>query len=327
MRYQPKLEFASLHCKFGDKNLLDYLDQIVLPAFLDESLKRKRGGSNFFIYNSGLVVLEDGDIPVIALIGHLVNDTVFESNQLFDTSKGLVPDNNRMPTSPSSLFALILNNHMLLYLEEMKHAPGMKSFRATIGDFMRRKHKEFIKRLKEEEELGLSDLELWEEHPAPRLELVPLSTKDVLKDFVYRFSRLQEVRIQFINTNDGVHNRDLFEALQEDKGLYGSDNTTLSHKKADGLNRDTAYEQLSDLPEDGNARFALAGRDMNGFRLAGNTDDLRLRVPMTHLPDDIVQRVAAMYNSFKANIQGAAFKLENATENVAVRLRELRERL
>jgi hypothetical protein len=34
-----------------------------------------------------------------------------------------------------------------------------------------------------------------------------------------------------------------------------------------------------------------------------------------------------MYNSFKANIQGAAFKLENATENVAVRLRELRERL
>lgn len=59
MGKKKELEFANFTLKFGlDGNLLDYAEEIVLPAFFDEKLERSFGKTTYFLRNVQLLVLD-----------------------------------------------------------------------------------------------------------------------------------------------------------------------------------------------------------------------------------------------------------------------------
>ena len=67
---QQSAYFANFICKFGDdKVLLDYVEEIVAPAFTDDTLVREFGSTHLFFYESKIVKLEDGGIPVVGIAG------------------------------------------------------------------------------------------------------------------------------------------------------------------------------------------------------------------------------------------------------------------
>lgn len=333
MRYQPKLEFANFHCKFGDTyNLIDYLDEIVIPAFLDHNLRRKYGANTYFFYNTRVAVLADeGNCPTVALVGQLVNNTTFESSQIFDEEAGLIPDDQRLRTSPSSMFVLILNTHTLLYLEETRHAPSLRAFRATAGYCLREYHKRYVRELYDaarndptRERLTL--LHLWEEIPGPRLEVVPLASTDGLRQLLDRFQRLTEVKIRFIDTNDTYHNAAFLDEVQRRKERMRSDKTVLSFKNSEGLNKDAAYDELAPIPQAGAARFEVIGTDWDGVRLRGDEEELKLRVPLSQLPEGFMQRTGLMYRSLLNHVEAHTLRLGEAGQVVIDKLLRLLER-
>src|SRR5436853_395966 len=99
--------------------MLDYLTEIILPAFTDDTLVRERGRENvshYFFYEISLEKLGmDGTDNIIGVFGHFVKNVNLTRTQVFDPSKGLIQDPASMPSSPSSTFLLILNTHQLAF--------------------------------------------------------------------------------------------------------------------------------------------------------------------------------------------------------------------
>jgi hypothetical protein len=58
-----RIEFANFLCRFGaDKVLLDYLEEIILPAFIDDTLIRTYGRENpseYLFYETSVVNLAE----------------------------------------------------------------------------------------------------------------------------------------------------------------------------------------------------------------------------------------------------------------------------
>lgn len=96
-----QIEFANVLCHFGtDKVLLDYLDEIVLPAFTDDTLTRQHGKktpTNYHFYEVEVEVLDRNSSPTtIGISGQFVKDVRLTHTQLYDASKGLVKDKQSM---------------------------------------------------------------------------------------------------------------------------------------------------------------------------------------------------------------------------------------
>src|ERR1700723_2454744 len=136
---QHAATFANFICRFGDqKVLLDYAKEIVLPAFFDDTYIRSYGKkAQFFFHEVEQVVLNgDKENPILGISGRFIKNTYLTREQIFDPEKGIVLDPANIQSSPSAFFLLILNNHRLIYFPETAHAPDLKTFRATLYDFI-----------------------------------------------------------------------------------------------------------------------------------------------------------------------------------------------
>jgi len=131
---QHSAAFANFICKFGDKNLLDYAEEVVIPAFTRDTYVRSFGDrTHYHFYEVELLNLaEQGKYPIWVLAGRFIKDTELRREQIFDEEKGLIKDEQSMQSAPSAFFILILNNHRLIYFPETAHAPDLSAFKSTV---------------------------------------------------------------------------------------------------------------------------------------------------------------------------------------------------
>lgn len=325
-RYQPHLEFANFTCKFGtEENLADYLGEIVVRAFLDGSLKRTYTGTNYFFNRCRVVELENGQYPVIGIAGQFVKDTKLRRDQIYRPGEGVVHDEMSIDSAPTAFFILILNNHKLLYLQEVPGAPSLRSFKSTALKFLRTKHDEFIRGIYEERKDNgekTTLLSVWEEHPGPTLEVIPLANEDGLEAFVHRFRQLRTVKVDLIIPNDEVDNDPLFyDEARSRQDRIGSQKTTIQHYHPKGLEKDVALEQLKPVALSGNAVVTLSGVDLNGDSLSGGQDDFKLRVPQSNLPDEDSQRVSKLYESYLGYVRAGTIRLQEVAESTLQKIK------
>ncbi len=141
-----QVSFANFICKFGDKNLLDVAEDIVLPAFLNCENFEPRGYSDtrYFFYQTTLLNLGNKRKPVLAVAGRFIKDTTLRSEQVFERGRGLVRKVGSLDSAPSAIFVLILNTHKLIYCPETAHSPAISSFRSTVYNYIRQSQKKFI---------------------------------------------------------------------------------------------------------------------------------------------------------------------------------------
>lgn len=331
-RYQPHLEFANFTCKFGmEENLADYLGEIVIRAFLDGSLKRTYTGTNYFFNRCKLVELESGQYPVIGIAGQFVKDTKLRRDQIYRPGEGVVHDEMSIDSAPTAFFILILNNHKLLYLQEVPGAPSLKSFRSTALKFLRTKHNEFIRGVYEErKESGEKTtlLSIWEEHPGPTLEVIPLANEEGLEAFIQRFRQLRTVKVDLIVPNDEVDNDPLFyDGARDRQNRMGSQKTTIQDHNSKGLNKDAAFKELKPVALSGNSIVKLSGIDLNGDSLSGGQDDFKLRVPQSNLPDEDSQRVSKLYESYLGYVRSGTIRLQEVAESTLQKIRLIRQQM
>jgi hypothetical protein len=112
------VSFANFVCTFGPhKSLLDYDEEIVRPAFLDQTLVRQYGeATEYFFYETKLIRLQSEvkSESEFGIAGHFIKDTILRRTQVFRPEGGLIHDEAEMQSAPSAFFLLLLSNHKLV---------------------------------------------------------------------------------------------------------------------------------------------------------------------------------------------------------------------
>lgn len=327
-----QLELANLICKFGDKVLLDLAHEVVLPAFRNETHRRTFGETSYFFLDVAVGSFEDIDgIPSPAVIGRLVKNTTLERRQLFDEGTGkLVKAPHSLPSSPSSIFVLLLSVHRLLYVREMPGAPSLDVFRATLLRFLRAEHESFVAGRYQEQKGAdpkTTRKKVLEEFPKPTLDLIPLTSDEDLEAFVSQFGVLTQFQVVLKNRNDEVDDNEFFEGLQKRKDKVKSATSTLTHRSSAGLDKNEVLAEAKAATEQGNQIVNLVGTDPTGAKLWGNNERFQLKHTIANLGDTVPKAAEQMFNVFRRLVANRAVKLPILDDATKQKIEELRKSL
>jgi len=285
--------------------LQDLADQIVVPAFTDATLRREFGSTRYFFLDVGLAVSADSvsadSTPLRYLYGRLVKDTVLTREQVYSPVTGLTQAPQTLPSAPSSFFTLILDNHKMIYFPETAGAPAMGAFQSTLQRFLMTKYRQYINALfAEYKEQGepISKKQLYIEIPAPQLEVLHLTSRASIEDFVAAFDKITHVEFKILATNDEFQMQHTYEELRSLKRSIGAKSTKLVHDNPEGLDPKNTMEQIHAATATGNQKAVLAGISHDGVKLRGNNDDFKVSVPVD-LPSEDPARAAQMVELFK----------------------------
>lgn len=306
---QHNATFANFICRFGeDKVLLDYAKRIVIPAFTKDTYVRSYGKkTHYHFYETELMNLaEDNDNPIMVLAGRFVKQTELTRTQIYDDEKGLVQDEASLLSAPSAFFVLILNNHRLIYFPETPHAPDINAFRVTALQFLRQRHKEYIDRRYEKtrgDDEPPTKKSLYEAHPRPTLEVVPLTGKADIAGFLRRFEKLKKINFRVVKPNDDLHAGDILGQVRELSDALGSTNTKVTASSGDGLDIPAAIEAVTEATGSGNQDVSVSGVDTNGNALSGNNEHFRLSAEIESVPlvkASLVKRLVEKFSQLRS---------------------------
>jgi len=331
------MEIANLICRFGDQVLLDHIEDIVLPAFFDVNLVRRYEMTSHFLHQVSLVKLQENNNEVfVGLAGRFIKDTTLRREQIFEQGKGLVKDPGLMRSSPSAIFLLILNNHRLVYVRETRDAPTKESFKATLLAFLRKKHKDYIKKEYEKNKVErrkfpnlpkVTKRDLYEFLPNPTLDLIPLTSEDSIENFINKYNVLKTIEIFLSDRNDENDNDRFFEELQRRKDAIGSARSVVKHINNGGLNKEAAVKEVTEATLQGNQSVKLSGFDSEGDKLIGNNEHFQLRKPIDDLSDAPEKAAYDLYRSFIGLAEEGLIKLPPTSEKAMRIINSLIQRL
>lgn len=323
------LEFANFVCKFGnEKNLLDLVEEIVIPAFTDTELERSFGRTKHFFHQVEIVELQSDGEASLAISGRFVKDTLLAREQRFDEdNERLVSDPQQLQTSPSSIFVLLLNNHKLLYVHETLYAPSIKSFETTTKEFLRGKHSDYINRLYENRQSqAITYTSLLREYPSPQLEIVPLASEGSVTDFINQFDILQRVEINLLSTNNELDFGEFWNDARESGESINSKNTKIEYRNdTEGLLKGAVSSQIVGTAS--NSKIKLKGKDLQGAVLTGNNDSFKVKVLLDDLPKSINGIAKVSYQTFEDLKKHGTLKIAEISQDARSKARSLYARL
>lgn len=325
-RASHKIDIANLICKFGDKhNLLDLFDEVVKPAFFDDTLRRRFSETSYLIYDAVLINFDD-ELKDVGIAGRFVKDTVLQSEQILQDGR-LVENDQTLASSPSSVFLLVLSSHRLLFLEEHKGAPTIETFKSTLGMFLKAKHKAFIEAKRKEidpvTQRKSSVKELYERFPYPTLKLVPIGSDASMQKFVSKFDKVQNITVRLVETNSEFDNDAFMKGLRASKEALKSRSTVLRHtNNEEGLSKTAVLKQLSAVTKQGNHDITVSGKDLSGEKLSGTNEHFKVQVPISNISQSTKDIGRAMYDSFRGLLKS---KIIAVPEPQAESLNKLRQ--
>lgn len=295
--------FANFILRFGEAYVLtDYMTEIVLPGFTDDKLVRKYGeDTNYLFYDVQLLSVGDAQAPTIILYGRFIKDTLLTREQIFNQPYGVVPSHAEIESAPSAFFVLILNTHKLLYLPETSQPPSLSEFRSTCLNFFRIKRERYIDALYDQGYGTKKNLR--KENPKPDLKVVPLSSRSSIENFVSQYSKLQELNIRVLRTNDEIDGKDMWRRIRERTGSMNSEKTELTFRSRVGLNNDEAVTEINDAAATGNSLVKLVGEGSGGIKLRGNNNEFRIKTPITNAPKDLAEKAKYLMNVFDEMVE------------------------
>lgn len=285
---QHNAAFANFVCHFGEKVLLDYAEEIVTPAFMRDYVRTHGERTVYRFHEVEYVRLgAERGVPVLALAGRFIKDTLLTRHQVFNAEVGLVHDEQSMPSAPSAYFVLILNNHRLIYFPETPHAPDFRPFEATCRRFLKDARREYVDELYREGREGgerVTKKALYDEHRAPTLEVIPLAGQESVEEFMRRYAVLKRIDFRLIRPNDDIVAADILAQLRGWGDEMNSDSVGVSMANGQGLDIDAGVDAVVAATGAGNQRVTLNGVDRYGNKLSGNNEQFHISSEMGEVP-------------------------------------------
>jgi hypothetical protein len=314
---QHDLSFANFVVRFGmDDVLLNYAADIVIPAFTRKDLVRSYGETTFRFFNVTLDQVgndEDG-VPVLALSGHFIKDTVLRRTQIFTPSKGLVEDEAAMESAPSSYFILILNNHRLLYFPETASAPPLDAFRTTAQYAMRAQWHDYIRARQQHVNVTRRGTErvtipqLQKQLPPPFVTVVRVAGQDAITDTIDRFRKIKQIRLRLVQPNDEIDASAAVAAVEQTLRPLEPKRLEVIASGPKGLNKKEAKKVVGDASEGQNTDIIVDGEDDAGLPLKVENEDFALSVPIDDPPADDKKLRARLMKAYRALAEAGKVK-------------------
>ena len=324
MGYKKKLEFANYTLVFGDNlKLLDMFKDVVYPSFVNNNNTRYFKGTNYFFIDVTLTPIYDQsnkEIIDMILSGRLVKNTKLRREQIYRKDKGIIHDEDELETAPTSLFALTLKNHRLIYLKEVAGAPDIKTFQTTSQKFLSNQHRIFIDKQyevrKQIEAKKVTKTQLVNEYPYPDLRITTLTDSKSLREFVDKFYLIEELTIRLLPTNnEDIDNDGFWNHLNETRSRMGSINvTTRFNNKTDGLDQEEVYRQTE---------INMRGIDHSGGTLSGDNETFQLAVEIDDISSDMKTATKQLYNAFINQISTGSISLGNVSRSTLSKLNSI----
>jgi hypothetical protein len=324
-----ELEFANFILKFGqDRNLLDFISEIVLPAFT-EKLEWTYGETiKHFFHDAELINLGDEENPIICIVGRYVKNTIVVREQFYnEESNTIIKDNRSLPTSPTSIFVLILNNHRLLYLGESSKAPSLYEFQKTALKFLKEKYQDFID-AQGNLNPNVPRNQIYRQYPAPSLEIVSLTGEGSLREFIGRYDLLKMVEIKLLSTNNEADNNGFFDAARKIKDEANSETTTIRHQNSQGgLSKVAVTQQVESAIGQGNSKIRLDGRDRQGNTLKGNNETFKVSSYLHEPPKTISGIARKAYEVFEHLATEGIIRIGERREDISRVIQQLSDQI
>ena len=112
------VEYANLTVTFGNKDLLDYIEEIFLPVFFEDNyIRLLKGGTEYLFIDSEVIRVTEDNINYTCLATRFVKNTTLVSEQKLQ-GRTLVPDNVSVDTSPSTFILIILETHKVVIFKK-----------------------------------------------------------------------------------------------------------------------------------------------------------------------------------------------------------------
>jgi hypothetical protein len=267
--------------------------------------------------------------PEPAIAGRFVKDTFVSREQYLDHKTGrLVADAREMPSAPSVTFTLLLMSHKLLYLRETSDAPGMEAFRGTVLKRLTFKYMDFINarvdQLSKETNSKVTKKSVKEDFLPPSLLIIPLSSTDTFAQFVEKFGILERVQVILTSVNAESDNTNLLTKLRAEKNAVSAKKATfIEEAKEDGLDKKAVVKQLGTAPSEANAQIRLDGKTPAGTPLDFDNEKMKVRLPITNLPDDILGRAERSYQEFERLKTDGTIVTGKLNETEAAKMRQV----
>ncbi|MDX1442843.1 MAG: hypothetical protein R3270_03580 [Gammaproteobacteria bacterium] len=309
--------------------MLDYAEEIVIPALLDPTIERKYGSNRNFFYNTKLLRLTPGDVPEIGVFGRYIKDTVLERDQRYDRDKNrLVRDHDELESSPSSVFLFLLNTHRLIYFKETRFAPGLGEFALTLEKLLNIKREEYISELAQETFVRAKygravKSELRTEIGKPSIEIIPLSSKATFSSFLKKFERLTNLDVKFVPTNDEYDPDSFFRDFEEQKDRLGSSSSSISHRNKGGLSIDAVRDDMKTVVDRGNTRMSMKGVDYQGDKIKGNNKQFALKYPVDQENIGSSAGASYMHSKFQDAVSKGYISLPSLTDKIKEKLKRI----
>lgn len=308
VKHTHELQLANFICRFGEKKLLDYVEQIVIPAFVGDNVRRF--GQSKYLFNDVQLVSLDPGKKVVGLVGRFIKDTELRREQYLENGV-LIRDQKSLQSSPTAIFLLLLNPHRLMFVTETSYAPNLSAFSSTCYNFLKKSYLKFIENeymesIERGEKITKKALRIL--HASPTLNIVPLSSDDDLRNFIFRFSILRRIKIDILQTNDEFDANDLLETIRGQSELLKGKKASLIHESKDGLDKDSVADKFSEITFHGNHRLSLSGTDDAGGKLTGNNHDFSFRIPVYSITGSMAEKAMLIYRYYQEQLDSGLIR-------------------
>jgi len=319
-----KVTFANFILRFGEKVLLDYVEEIVLPAFLDSKLIRVYGkNTSFQFYKVKMVSLGEASEPVLGIAGRIVKNTILARTQVLDPVKGLIQDEQSISSSPSAFFLLILNDHRLVYVPETRNAPEIDAFKATADKFLKEKYRQYIARLYNEineSDVRITKKKLLGTHPMPNLEVIPLTSTENIEKFLATYDVLRSIEFRMVRPNDEIDGAEIFREVRDYFAGMNSKQTKIISSNNEGLDKEKAIQIIHDASAAGNQEVTLRGADHEGNRITGNNEKFKIDVKIQDFPATSKAKAMKAYELFVSLVEEGLIRLDRQAQDKAQKI-------
>lgn len=209
---KKKISIANFNVVFIDgqdeKPLLEYFDTILMPALCSGRI-RKSGDSSYRLMNVKVMNSSLGYV----LSGIIVKKTILEIKSDLDGEGNLIEKDEKIPTAPYSTFAIYLKNHRMIYAENQKGSPDLRSFRATVQFLLNQYSKVQIAALEEKKE----------EFPIPIINIIGIPARQKLKDTLKDVEKINKLTLRFYPLNGDLDFSGMLNELSTDlRRMVGS---------------------------------------------------------------------------------------------------------
>ncbi|MFT3783555.1 MAG: hypothetical protein QM790_16195 [Nibricoccus sp.] len=301
---EREMELANFVCKFREKNLLDYIDYFA--AAMRSPGVRKWGSTTYLLQGVEFKQITSDGVTFTVCFGRIVKQMVLRREQILVRGV-LKAAPGHLDTAPSAIFAIVLENHRLLYTPETQYAPNIHEFAHALKTIVRNHIRQAEQTLREERQAlkkagvpveKIPPEEWAAKFPVVDIRATPIASNDSIAAFLGRFSVLKTLQIKLLETNHEVDYEQMWGGVRDASNSVGSQSTEVMFKnKAEGLNTDAAQQQISGVANQGNHEVNLSGTDRRGAVLKGNNEHMRFRT-VINLTKDIAADAASMVGKF-----------------------------